>query len=72
MTQQLPGGSFEFRSSRSCTEGCGGACVEVAVNVPGIIGVRDSKTGTTMTFSPQEWTEFLDGVRGGEFDPAVA
>ncbi|MFG2061273.1 DUF397 domain-containing protein [Micromonospora sp. NPDC048871] len=46
-------------SSRSSTNG--GACVEVADNLPGVIGVRDSKdpTGPALTFNPAAWRAFL-------------
>ncbi|WP_326829293.1 DUF397 domain-containing protein [Streptosporangium sp. NBC_01810] len=48
----------------------GGNCVEVASNLPGIIGVRDSKNpaGSVLTFTPGEWSAFLSGVKSGEFD----
>ncbi|MEW2476641.1 DUF397 domain-containing protein [Micromonospora gifhornensis] len=46
-------------SSRSSTNG--GVCVEVADNLPGVIGVRDSKdpTGPALTFTPAAWRAFL-------------
>ncbi|MBQ1050298.1 DUF397 domain-containing protein [Micromonospora sp. C51] len=46
-------------SSRSSTNG--GACVEVADNLPGVVGVRDSKdpTGPVLTFPPTAWQAFL-------------
>lgn len=62
---------FEFRASRACSEGCGGCCVEVATNraaVDGTVAVRDSKTGTVLTFDRQEWTDFLAGAQAGEFN----
>jgi len=48
----------------------GGNCVEVAVNLPGIIAVRDSKDqeGPVLVFTPDEWRAFAAGVKGGEFD----
>lgn len=48
----------------------GGACVEVASNVPGIVGVRDSKDkdGLVLTFTPEEWHAFAAGIRDGQFD----
>lgn len=48
----------------------GGACVEVASNVPGIVGVRDSKDkdGPVLTFTPEEWHAFAAGIRDGQFD----
>jgi Domain of unknown function (DUF397) len=50
--------------------GNGGACVEVARNLPGIVAVRDSKDreGSTLVFASEEWRVFLDGVRADEFD----
>ena len=47
------------KSTRS--NGTGGDCVEVADNLPGIIGVRDSKdpTGPALTFSPRSWQAFV-------------
>lgn len=40
--------------------GCGD-CVEVADNLAGVIGVRDSKdpVGPTLAFDPAAWTRFL-------------
>jgi hypothetical protein len=48
----------------------GGACVEVAGNLPGIVAVRDSKDpdGPKLIFTPDEWRVFAAGIRGGEFD----
>lgn len=48
----------------------GGDCVEVAVNLPGIVAVRDSKDpgGSVFIFTPNEWRAFIGGVRDGEFD----
>ncbi|WP_084597733.1 DUF397 domain-containing protein [Micromonospora chokoriensis] len=42
----------------------GGACVEVADNLPGRVLVRDSKNreGGTLTFAPTAWTSFVDAV----------
>ncbi|WSR66691.1 DUF397 domain-containing protein [Streptomyces sp. NBC_01198] len=47
----------------------GGTCVEVAVNVPGVIPVRDSKdpAGTALAFTPDAWTAFVSDVRDGGF-----
>ena len=53
----------------SYSSGNGGACVEVARNLPGVVAVRDSKNpeGPALVFTPQEWRAFLDGVRADEF-----
>jgi hypothetical protein len=47
------------KSTRSGTQG---ECVEVADNLPGVVGVRDSKdtAGPVLTFDPQNWRAFLD------------
>ncbi|MEW2430026.1 DUF397 domain-containing protein [Micromonospora sp. NPDC047644] len=39
----------------------GGACVEVADNLAGVVLVRDSKdrSGPVLTFAPAAWREFL-------------
>ncbi|NYF55823.1 DUF397 domain-containing protein [Micromonospora purpureochromogenes] len=50
------------KSSRS--SGNGGACVEVADNLPDIVGVRDSKnpTGPALVFAPAAWRAFVARV----------
>ena len=47
----------------------GGQCVEVAVNLPGVVAVRDSKDpdGLALVFAPDEWRAFISGARAGEF-----
>lgn len=47
------------KSSRSGASG--GNCVEVAGNLPGIVGVRDSKdpTGPALVFGPGAWRAFV-------------
>ncbi|MGC5309294.1 DUF397 domain-containing protein [Micromonospora zamorensis] len=53
------------KSTRS--NGSGGACVEVASNLPGLVAVRDSKdpTGPALVFPPDAWRAFVgsDSVR---------
>lgn len=47
-----------------------GNCVEVKLE-SGRVYVRDSKpngTGAVNWFTIEEWTAFLDGAKGGEFD----
>jgi Domain of unknown function (DUF397) len=62
-------GRAQWRKS-SYSGSNGGACVEIARNLPGIVAVRDSKDqqGAVLTFTPAEWREFTAGVRGGQFD----
>jgi hypothetical protein len=48
----------------------GGACVEVALNLPGVVAVRDSKNpdGPNLAIAPAQWAAFAAGVKAGEFD----
>jgi hypothetical protein len=48
----------------------GGACVEVARNLPGVVAVRDSKNpdGPNLAIAPAHWAVFAAGVKAGEFD----
>ena len=45
----------------------GGACVDVADNLPGIVAVRDSKDphGPNLTFSRDEWRTFTSSIKRG-------
>jgi hypothetical protein len=44
----------------------GGACVEVARNLPGIVAVRDSKDsdGPALIFTPADWEAFTAALKG--------
>lgn len=50
------------KSQRSGNEG---NCVEVADNVPGVVGVRDSKdpTGPVLVFEPAAWRAFITALK---------
>ncbi|PZG32022.1 DUF397 domain-containing protein [Spongiactinospora gelatinilytica] len=56
----------------SYTSPDGGNCVEVADNLPGVIGVRDSKnrSGPALRFAPDVWRAFIAEVKSGSFDVA--
>ncbi len=56
-------GAIWRKSSRS--NSLGGDCVEVADNLPDVVGVRDSKdpSGPALTFTPAAWRSFLEHVR---------
>ncbi len=56
------------KSTRSGANG--GACVEVARNLPGIVAVRDSKDpeGRALATDPADWAAFTAYVRAGAFD----
>ena len=51
------------KSTRSGASG--GDCVEVADNLPGVVGVRDSKdpAGPVLTFAPAAWRAFIAAAR---------
>ncbi|MEU8038772.1 DUF397 domain-containing protein [Streptosporangium sp. NPDC049078] len=56
---------------KSSLSGNGGAdCVEVAVGLPGVVGLRDSKdsSGPVLVFSFESWRTFVRGVKSGDFD----
>ena len=48
----------------------GGSCVEVGTGLPGKIAVRDSKDrgGPKLAVSDQAWSEFIHGIKHGEFE----
>ncbi|MDG4788466.1 DUF397 domain-containing protein [Micromonospora sp. WMMD1102] len=52
-------GAIWHKSTRS--SGNSGNCVEVADNLPGVVGVRDSKDrqGPALTFDPRAWRSFV-------------
>jgi hypothetical protein len=52
------------KSSYSGTNG--GACVEVAANLPGVVAVRDSKDpgGPALVFTRADWAAFLVALKG--------
>jgi Domain of unknown function (DUF397) len=47
----------------------GGNCVEIATSLQNIVLVRDSKDleGPRLTLDGQAWSEFIQGVKLGEF-----
>ena len=51
-----------------------GNCVELAELTGGDIAMRNSRhpLGATLIYTRAEIAEFLDGVRGGEFDDLAA
>ncbi|HZY57621.1 MAG TPA: DUF397 domain-containing protein [Rubrobacteraceae bacterium] len=53
----------EWRKSRRSNNG--GNCVEVATNLPGVVGLRDSKdrSGPVLAVSPDDWRAFLAELR---------
>lgn len=55
---------------KSSYSGGSGDCVEMAGNLPGVVGVRDSNDpdGPALLFTPRAWRAFIAGVKNGEFD----
>jgi hypothetical protein len=60
--------NFSWRKSSYSGNG-GGSCVEVARNILSVVAVRDSKDpdGPVLILDPAQWTEFLTGIRSGDF-----
>lgn len=61
--------SFEFIKSSYSGREPDQECVEVAVNVPGAVAIRDSKDaqGPILTVSPVAWRAFAAEVAAGGF-----
>lgn len=66
MEHDLTGAEWR-KSTRS---GANGQCVEVAGNLPDVVGVRDSKNvnGPALSFEPRIWSAFVADVKAGTFD----
>lgn len=54
---------------KSSYSGGNGSCVEVALDQPGTVGVRDSENvpGPELTISSPIWSEFIQRIKHGEF-----
>jgi hypothetical protein len=57
-----------WRKSRRSN--AGGNCVEVADNLPDVVGLRDSKDphGPVLAFTPAAWTAFVVKVKREALD----
>ena len=54
------------RTALSCN---GGACVQVAANENSIfIGNSRRPSGPVLEYTPDEWHEFVGGIKKGDFD----
>ena len=58
---------------KSGESGAGEGCVEVAVNLPGIVAVRDGAdpAGPVLIFTQDEWVIFTTAVRSGHYDETL-
>jgi Domain of unknown function (DUF397) len=46
----------------------GGNCVMVAVNLPGVVALQDSKNpGPALVVEPEVFAAFVQGIKSGEF-----
>lgn len=61
-------GAVWRKSTRS--DNGGSSCVEVACNLPGVVGIRDSKdpSGPALVVTPDTWRAFLGDVKHGAHD----
>ncbi|OEJ25365.1 DUF397 domain-containing protein [Streptomyces agglomeratus] len=60
---------FEFVTAAACRDARVDNCPEVALNVPGVVALRDSeRPDTIVTMTSAQWARLTDGVKAGEFD----
>lgn len=58
-----------WRTALSCN---GGACVQVAATEDGILlGNSRQSGGPVVSYTPDEWHEFVAGVKKGDFDDLI-
>ncbi|MEV8311256.1 DUF397 domain-containing protein [Streptomyces flavidovirens] len=63
---------FEFASAAACRDAKVNNCPEVALNVPGVVALRDSeRPDTIVTMTVGQWATLTDAVKAGEFDVTV-
>ena len=55
-----------WRTALSCN---GGACVQVAATENGLLlGNTRQPSGPMLSYTPDEWREFVAGIKKGDFD----
>lgn len=60
--------TFEFVSASACHDQKVGNCIEVALNVPGVVAIRESENpGTVVETTPERWATFVAAAAAGEF-----
>lgn len=66
MDSTLDHKSLTWRTALSCE---GGACVEVTAD-RNLILIRNSRqpSGPLLEYTPEEWHEFVSGIKKGDFD----
>jgi Domain of unknown function (DUF397) len=47
----------------------GGQCVEIALNLPGVVAVQDSKNpGPALVVGPASFVALTEAIKAGDFD----
>ncbi|MBT2530032.1 DUF397 domain-containing protein [Streptomyces sp. ISL-99] len=60
---------FEFVSAAACRDARVDNCPQVALNMPGVVALRDSeRPDTIVTMTVDQWATLTDAVKAGEFD----
>ncbi|MGA5217328.1 DUF397 domain-containing protein [Streptomyces cinereoruber] len=60
---------FEFVKTAACRDQRVGNCPEIALNVPGVVALRDSnRPDMVVTYTAAEWADLTAAIKGGEFD----
>ncbi|WP_431772168.1 DUF397 domain-containing protein [Streptomyces cucumeris] len=65
----MAGQSFEFVSTAFCRDKKVGNCPQIAVNIPGIVAIRESaRPEEVVTMTTDAWRQLTDAVKAGEYD----
>ncbi|MFJ8312644.1 MULTISPECIES: DUF397 domain-containing protein [unclassified Streptomyces] len=60
---------FEFVRTAACRDAKVNNCPEVAMNVPGVVALRDSdRPGIVVTMTAAQWSNLTTAVKAGEYD----
>ena len=60
---------FEFVTAAACRDPKVGNCPQVALNVAGVVALRDSEQpDTIVTMTPDQWATLTGAIKNGEFD----
>ncbi|MDQ0942567.1 DUF397 domain-containing protein [Streptomyces sp. V1I1] len=60
---------FEFIGTQACRDAKVNNCPQVALNVPGVVALRDSeRPDTIVTMTTDGWATLAAAVKAGEFD----
>ncbi|MFE7131219.1 DUF397 domain-containing protein [Streptomyces sp. NPDC057638] len=60
---------FAFVKTAACRDARVDNCPEVAINIPGVVALRDSdQPDTIVTMTAAQWTDLTAAVKAGEYD----